>query len=660
MRLVDWVHRNIPLIALMTLAAAIRVFGISWGLPEVFEEATPMRQAWQMWGWDGGGLDLNPHFFNYPSLVIYLQLIGQAVLLEAMKALGTIESNLDFRALYAVDKTAFVLVGRYITAAFGVAAVGAVFALARRIAPKWTAVVAALLLACNVLHIAKSQVVEVDVPLTFLVVLALVVCVDLLRRPTRGRYVVAGVVVGLAASAKYTGAVLILSVLAAHLVARRETRAVPVRWSFAVVSIVAAAVAFFATSPYVVLDMATFIRHISVEQYHMQTGHFGLVESASWADYLRWSVGGALGWPTLILGLSGLVLFTFIRRHGWAIVLTAFIIPYAVVVGSWSMRAERYLLPLVPALIVFAVALLPELGRLRFVSRAGAHARVGFAAIASLVMLAPLAAALPGHLERAEPDSRTLARQWIEANVPAGSFIVTEAYGPELYGPYAIWDMDDKIRRRLFRTMSDRPYYAVQTLPMYQVDSERSGAFYDHDVLSMADYIVTTSSVRGRYEREPARFDRQAAFYKTLDGAFDKAQEIAPAGAGPRLRIYRNRSHAAPFAERSGVAAPPPLAEGLPVAPGAQEHFYFYLGINFEAFNHFDGAYTCYETAFRYSIPEPRLIADVSIGMARCLDRAGQHERAVELLARIESAATDPRDRARISRYREDLARSGR
>ena len=62
---------------------------MTWGLPEGYEEATPLREAWDMWGWGlGRGVDLNPHFFNYPSLTIYLQFAAMGLLYKAMSLSG--------------------------------------------------------------------------------------------------------------------------------------------------------------------------------------------------------------------------------------------------------------------------------------------------------------------------------------------------------------------------------------------------------------------------------------------------------------------------------------------------------------------------------------------------------------------------------------------
>src|SRR5207244_5897414 len=81
---------RVPLVvcsAIALAALALRLHGIGWGLPEVFEEAYPFKAAWEMWGWGPQrGLDLNPHFFKYPSLTLYLQFLVQGILYVAMRA----------------------------------------------------------------------------------------------------------------------------------------------------------------------------------------------------------------------------------------------------------------------------------------------------------------------------------------------------------------------------------------------------------------------------------------------------------------------------------------------------------------------------------------------------------------------------------------------
>ena len=62
----------------LLIALYLRGRGIGWGLPMVLEEATPMREAYEIWiELMRGNNDFNPHFFNYPSFTIYLQMILQ-------------------------------------------------------------------------------------------------------------------------------------------------------------------------------------------------------------------------------------------------------------------------------------------------------------------------------------------------------------------------------------------------------------------------------------------------------------------------------------------------------------------------------------------------------------------------------------------------------
>src|SRR5262249_33070689 len=57
---------------------AVRLARIRDGLPELLEEAMPLRLAMGMLN-PHGAIDWNPHAFNYPSLTIYLHLLVQGL-----------------------------------------------------------------------------------------------------------------------------------------------------------------------------------------------------------------------------------------------------------------------------------------------------------------------------------------------------------------------------------------------------------------------------------------------------------------------------------------------------------------------------------------------------------------------------------------------------
>ena len=95
--------------AVLAIALASRLMGINWGLPEVYEEAYPLKLAWHMWGLDGRPATLNPGFFHYPSLVVYLQYAVLGLVRAVLFVTGVAPNPDALRALYAHDPTVFVL-----------------------------------------------------------------------------------------------------------------------------------------------------------------------------------------------------------------------------------------------------------------------------------------------------------------------------------------------------------------------------------------------------------------------------------------------------------------------------------------------------------------------------------------------------------------------
>src|SRR5439155_24264994 len=65
------------LFATVVLGLGLRLMRLDHGLPDLLEEATPLRSALAMWGWPGRADSLNPHMFVYPSFTLYLHYLAQ-------------------------------------------------------------------------------------------------------------------------------------------------------------------------------------------------------------------------------------------------------------------------------------------------------------------------------------------------------------------------------------------------------------------------------------------------------------------------------------------------------------------------------------------------------------------------------------------------------
>jgi hypothetical protein len=641
--------------ALLALAFGLRIYGITWGLPEGFEEATPLRKAFEMWGWGlGRGVDFNPHFFKYPSLMIYLQLAAQGLLYEAMRMSGAVGSAIDFNVHYVLDKTPFFVMGRVLNVIIGTATVGLVFVIGRRAGGYAAAVPAAFWLAVNTEHVSRSQMIEVDVPLTFLVLLTFWLLLRAMENPTTANFLYAGLSMGLAMSTKYTGALLGFPVLAAGFLSAkaRTGKHPPNRAVLVAVALGAALAAFVLTSPFVLLDFHTFWTHFSAEREHMRLGHFGAGETPTWLYYLQLIMAWQPGWPIALFALAGLVYFGGIRRSPWALAVLAFLLPYLMGISTWEMRADRYLMPALPLFCLLAGACLEALMRLARLSRMPAAAKVTVAGAVAVALAIPSLRALPDHLRGARTDTRTLAAQWIEGHAPAGSFIVKEQLGPELNGPVEFMRLDPAVRREP-AISENYGRYAVIEIPMFQVVPERAGIYYYLSLYRDADYIITTSSVRSRYLQEPQRFAQQAAFYDSLETTYTKVAEIAARDrTGSTITIFKNQRQTVPFAKRSVLHGVWRVNAGRG-NKAFEADFYSRLGFDYEFFAFYKEALSCYLSGLSYPMTSIDLMKSLVLSATRCLMQLGRYGEIPGLLDRAIAAAPTPGAREEFRRIKE-------
>jgi len=569
------------------------------------------------------------------SLVIYLHFLGQALQLAVFKLFGLVDSNLDFRIMFEVEKTPVFYAGRLLTALMGTGTVALVFQLGRRLAGLAAGAAGAFLLAVNTFHIDQSQLIAVDVSLAFFTMGALLAITRLGPAARTREHLLTGALVGLAVSAKYTGAVLVVLYLIVHGWTCWRTKAPGnswLRWRPLLCGLGVAVLVFAATSPYVILDHEAAWRSLSVERDHMQEGHLGLAGNSGWDLYLRHLATTIVGWPVLVVAALGVWVLGVRRRQMMVVILAVFLLMTLAPISSWAMKADRYLVPVVPVLMVLAgcgIAMLGDLGRRRNWSRRTAMIA---GSLATLLLGIPSALNYPDLLVRNRLDTRTVALNWIEANIAAGSFILSEYFGPELLRPTTLLPLEQEIQDLLLTGQSRRPVYAVQVLPLFQTRAERSAIYYDLQRYPDADYLLISGSVRSRYGDNAGRFGPQLAFYATVENLWEPIREFEPgSGVGPRLSLFRNPRWNQPYAERPGI---PP--EALPASPRGflrDEGFhYFSLGANAMTFGHLEHAEQAFRLGLRYQPLRPEIALNLVLGAVRVMEEQGHNPRAEAFL----------------------------
>lgn len=413
------------LIVILALGAALRIWGIGWGLPTTKhyfsyhpDETTILFAALKVNLFSG---ELSPGFYNYGSLFIYLANIATVI--------GTVTGaiNLPSGDVFAKigEFAKLYMAGRIVAVALGILTVYLVYALGRRTYGRRAGILAALFMAVLPIHVMHSKFIAVDVPATFFVVLALIFAMRIADGLKLRDYILAGLFAGLAAGTKYNAALVLLSPLVAHLA---TDKASPIRRALnpKQLGIIAGAVTgFLIGTPGYILDAGQFRHDFRFEVHHARTGH-GLLFTNTGSGFIyhvTHSLWPGMGIPLLILAGIGL-LYALKKRTASDLVLLVFLIAYYAVIGAAQVRFARYTIPILPVLVLLAARVSADLMS-RFFSGRAISKSLGYVTALILVAIAGYTLAYSAAIDRmfASADTRDQAVDWIAQNVPQGASI---------------------------------------------------------------------------------------------------------------------------------------------------------------------------------------------------------------------------------------------
>lgn len=540
--------------AIIALSLVLRVWRLGQGLPDFLDEAIPFKQALEMWGWDTGRPDLNPHFFNYPTLAIYLHYLVQQVYYAVGAVAGQFASPNDYSLLIDIDPTGPVIAARLLGFAADAVSVWMAWRIGERLR-HGAGALAAMLLALSPVFIVTARTIHVDSVMTALAASAVDCLLVWRENGGRRRLAAAAALIGLAAGAKYNAGVLVVP-MAWVLWERSGWRGLRLWPLFA-----AAALAFFIlSSPWVVLDFSKFWVDFASECLHMKDGHLGVVGITGATYY----IGRMLSDPGPVALLLLLASLVGLRRvagpRGAAVTLWLGLLPLVIGLLTVRMEAERYLEP-----VLLLAAPLAAAAALDFAER------IPWRPLLFLVPVVLLAPTTVGGLKAAiggRDNTQQQARRWCEAKLDGGELLVQEAYGVKLLTPFK---KEAILHTRYFNAASSearrrflsRRVYNVVSLPMassgrIETEFARRGAqplrltvfsqatdinqiFYDPRLLDGVDYLLVSGAMRRRYAADPERYAAQNALYLRLDSHCEVAARFAPGHGviGPEIVIYR-------------------------------------------------------------------------------------------------------------------------
>jgi 4-amino-4-deoxy-L-arabinose transferase-like glycosyltransferase len=494
--------------AVAVLALALRVPLVVAALPGVGNSDEPLNVSVGLRMASDGTLDA--HSYRYPGLLCEV-IVGVT---DTFRAVGIHvpthgAMRIENLGVAHTDSRAFIVAIRLVGVLVSVATCLLVWAAVREVLKtsevpeRWAriaAAVAAAAVAVSPLAAANSAYATPDVYAGFAVAITLYGATRVLRG-ARYADLLCGLGVGIALGAKYLAAavlpVVVAYLLAPGLRAERGKRMIRI----AGVAAIAAAV-FALTTPGILTHPIGVFDGLRAEAVHYQDGHVG-------------AQGGAPGYylsalfrdQPLLLAAAAVAVVALFRTAGLIrrtlITGFAYAIPQFFLLAVMTVRFDRNLVPLTPALAVLAGVAVPAVF-LAVVPRTYRRAVTAVAVLAAFIPLAAAARLYP----RLDEHSRIEAAAWVVRNVPGHQQVAVESYGP--------WLDPSRYRLEPLTFAADKPTVDARAL-------------------------ILTEHAAGRFLSDPADHPREAAAYREIMSRYRLAARFT---AGSWIAVYVPRAAA--------------------------------------------------------------------------------------------------------------------
>jgi MFS family permease len=418
------------LLAVVWLALGLRVWGIGFGLPYDLTPDEPHHifQAFRLGAGESGPLLSYWHTVGKGGMD-YLLFVEYGLLYVFWTMMGWIADTREFALLYFQDPTVFYLTGRLTVALMGTLISFVVFLVGKRLYGFWVGLGAALIGACEYANVSHSHLINVHIGMTLAFWTSILSYLKYEDKTDRRWLIVTGILAGTAISFAYTAAIVVLALLLA-LASSSETR-----WNSRLV-FGRAAVLLSSTFMTVMVLSPDLILNFSVlfKNFGQILGE-GRVSSGLQEPDLRESIDSvtilrshaSMEYIRILLKpYNALITFSALVGAGiglyqldrWTIIYTVLVGIFLIVVSASNRGAgDRYLLPILPCLWITASLAIATLTR----------RRVWLTVVGALVVATPsLAISARQDYELTRPDTRIVAKQWIEANIPSGAKILMD------------------------------------------------------------------------------------------------------------------------------------------------------------------------------------------------------------------------------------------
>jgi hypothetical protein len=492
-------------LALTFLAGIFRFYNLNWDMGNYFhpDERNIANAVSQIHFFS----QLNPHFFAYGGFSIYLYRL-------AGDSLSFITKNAGWTTNWANIN----LIGRFFSALFSTLTIIPLYFLAKKISDKKTAFLSIILYAFTVTSIQTAHFGVTESLITLIGVLLCLLSILFLEKSRWLITLILGIIFGIGIASKTSAIIFIVIPILAYLLAvigkKHELKKIILHIiGFLIIS----AVVLTIFSPYTFLDFGKFMESMVYES-GVATGSLPVVYTLQFdhtIPYLFqiynffWQIG--LAAIFCIFGFVFVIFEALQKRDKQLLVFLVLPLIYFLYVGSWHTKFVRYMVPIIPFLLVSAAILLMRI-------------RLKLKLLGNLLIFGTVTATVVWALAffsiYTRPQTRILASEWIYQTIPYGTRILNEQWDDGLPIPIAEFSPSQ---------------YQITSLAMYDADNAAKVEYLAANLSSSSYLIFNSRRLYGTLIHLTDKYPLTSRYYKLLFAGKLGYREVAQFTSYPAI-----------------------------------------------------------------------------------------------------------------------------
>lgn len=425
--------KNFLLIAILLSAFLVRIWVVNFGLPYVYN---PDEGKIVYTAFFSAAHNFRPDIYIHSILIAYILIPLYGIYFLIGTVLGQFSSAMEFYVAYHRDPTVFIILGRIFMIFISLGCILMIFLVGRRFFGEKVGILAAFFLSSSFLFVRESIYIKDEILASLFLTIFFYFVLSILEKKRLVDYLGAGVFLGLSISAKYIYAPVFFLLPMVHFL-RKEKKA---RFFL---SVSLAVVVFLLTNPYIVFDLSNFLdqtKGLFLTQRGIGSAAMG--GRPIWSNFLGEHLPQGLGLPLFLVSAFGLVISSvgILGKKGLFLSAITFLVFVGILGGGGNFA--RWAVPMLPFLALSAAIFLEKvLGE-----------KKAILVILAIILVVPnFLRIVKFNYMLTAPDTRTVAKLWIEENILPGIKIAIEGTAreemPSYLGPPLLLDEERLVKK---------------------------------------------------------------------------------------------------------------------------------------------------------------------------------------------------------------------